>query len=317
MHHNPDKVFNTYSIVAHHPDTGQLGVAVQTHQICVGLHVPWLSAGVGAIATQASTNVRFGSLGLELLHQGIPAQKVIEALVASDDNPHVRQLAIVDSHGRVGAWTGENCIAEAGHYLGQGYSVQANMMTKDTVLKAMSAAYESSSGDFAERLLAVLFAAQTEGGDIRGMQSAALKIVSHDATKDDIQNPHNIIYDLRVDENPEPLQELERLVRLQRAELMDAEGYRAFEGKEMEKALFYWEQARALAPELEEMPFWQAVTLADKPADLPTAINILKPMLSQEPRKEYWIDLIRRLQDCGMIERSGAGNELIIALAVA
>lgn len=315
MHNYPDKIFNTYSIVARDPDTGQLGVAVQTHQMCVGVHVPWLLAGVGAIATQALTNVRFGPLGLVLLRQGLPAPKVIEALIAADDSPNVRQLAVVDAGGRVSAWTGKNCIAEAGHYLGQGYSVQANMMTQATVLKAMSTAYEKSDGEFAERLLAGLFAAQSEGGDIRGMQSTAIKIVRGEAKKDDIQNPHNIIYDLRVDEHSEPLQELKRLIRLRRAELMDAEGYQALENEEIEKALLYWEQARTLAPELEEMPFWQAVTLADKPGDLPTAIKILKPMLEQEPRREYWIDLIHRLQVCGMIERSGAGDELISALA--
>ena len=304
--------FSTYSIVARDPEPGQFGVAVQTHQMSVGAHVPWLLPGVGAIATQAMVNVSFGPMGLALLHEGVPAPKVIEALVASDARPHVRQVAAIDAHGQAGAWTGQHCIPEAGHRIGEGYSVQANMMDRPTVVAAMAAAYEQAQADLAARMLAALYAAQGEGGDIRGMQSAALRVVSGTVDPKALSEERSI-YDLRVDEHEYPLDELARLVRLRRAQLLDDEGHRAFERGDRLLAFERWEQARALAPELEEVGFWQAVTLADHPAEVVRAAEILSQALAQESRREQWIDLLRRLQVCGEIERPGAAEELIKA----
>jgi uncharacterized Ntn-hydrolase superfamily protein len=303
-------LFSTYSIVARDATTGQLGVAVQTHQMCVGTAVPWLAPGVGALATQSLANLSFGPMGLAMLREGVPAPRVIEALVATDDKANRRQVAAVDARGQVGAWTGAGCIAQAGHQIGEGYSVQANMMTHATVVGAMAAAYEQAAGDLAQRMMAALEAAQAEGGDIRGMQSAAIKVVPGDVSKPVWET----VYDLRVDEHADPVVELARLVRLRHAQLLDETGYNAIQQNKADEALAAWAEARAAAPELEEMPFWQAVTLADTPPNVPAAASILRPVLARDARRQHWMDLIRRLQACGLIERPGAGDELLRAL---
>jgi uncharacterized Ntn-hydrolase superfamily protein len=306
----PSLLFNTYSIVARDPETGDLGVAVQTHQMCVGAVVPWLKIGVGAIATQASTNISFGPLGLSLLEEGLNPTKVVDTLVASDEAANRRQFAIVDAEGKSAAWTGEDCIAEAGHHVGEGFTVQANMMTKDTVIEAMVSAFSQAKGDLAERMMTALIAAQAEEGDIRGMQSAALRVVKGTIEGRDAIFRRRGLYDLRVDEHDQPVEELARLVRLRRAQIINMRGHQLLEKEGME----IWAEARTLAPELEEMSFWQAVALADKPEDVASAAKILRPMLQGEKRSEQWIDLIRRIQDCGIIERSGAGDILIQVL---
>ena len=303
-------LFSTYSIVARDPDTGQLGVAVQTHQMCVGSVVPWLLPGRGAFATQSVANISFGPMALIMLREGVSAPNIIKALAASDPDAHRRQMAVVDANGEAAAWTGDGCIAQASHHVGQGYSVQANMMTQATVVAAMARAYENADGDLAQRMLAALEAAQAEDGDIRGMQSAALKVVPGDPSKPIWASD----YDLRVDEHENPVQELGRLVRLGRAQQIDGEGYRLFEDQKLDEALAKWAEARRIAPELEELPFWQAMALADGPANVAAAVEILKSALMHDPRREHWVDLIRRLQDCGLLERAGAADELISAL---
>jgi uncharacterized Ntn-hydrolase superfamily protein len=300
---------STYSIVARDAEIGQLGVAVQTHQMGVGRIVPWLLPGIGALATQSLANVSFGPMGLAMLQEKVPASKVLEALVASDKEAHKRQVAVVDAEGGAAAWTGDNCIPEAGHHVGDGYSVQANMMTNDTVVGAMASAYEGTTGDLAERMMAALQAAQREGGDIRGMQSAAIKIVPGD------QAPAwMVVYDLRVDEHQDPVAELARLVRLRSAQILDQQAYKTLEQGKREQALEKWQLARARAPELEELAFWQAVTLADEQNDVPAAAQILRPVLAKDPRRVHWIDLLRRLELCGLIERQGSAAELMAAL---
>lgn len=304
------ELYSTYSIVARDPKTGELGVAVQTHQMCVGARVPSLEPNVGALASQSLANFKFGPMGLEMLRQGIPAERVVAALVATDQGANRRQLGVVDAQGRAAAWTGDGCIAYAGHHVGEGYSVQANMMTRNTVPAAMAMAYESASGDLAARMLAALQAAQAEDGDIRGMQSAALVVVpgGSDAL------PWHYRYDLRVDEHAEPLRELARLVHMRSAQWLDGEGYKALEAGDLPAALERWAQARAASPDQEELAFWQAVTLSDKSSAVAEAAAILRPVLERDPRRAEWIDLIRRLQACGLIERAGAGDALIAAL---
>jgi uncharacterized Ntn-hydrolase superfamily protein len=310
MNLKPSHLFSTYSIVARDPASGNLGIAVQTHQMGVGRVVPWLLPGIGAMATQALANISLGPIALTLLAEGVPAPRVVEALVASDENAHRRQFAVVDASGEAAAWTGQNCIPEAQHHTGQGYSVQANMMTQATVVPAMVEAFESTSGDLAQRMLAALQAAQAEGGDIRGMQSAALKVVPGDAH----QPAWATTYDLRVDEHDQPVDELARLVRLRHAQLIDAEGYELLEAGQRADALAKWAAARAEAPELEELPFWQAVTLADNHANVETAAAILGPVLANEPHREHWLDLIDRLQTCGLLDRADTARELRAAL---
>jgi uncharacterized Ntn-hydrolase superfamily protein len=250
-------------------------------------------------------------MGLAMLEEGVPAPKIVEALVASDEGAKFRQVAVVDRNGKVGAFTGDNCIPEAGHNIGDGYSVQANMMTNDTVVPAMSEAYETAAGDLATRMMAAMHAAQHEGGDIRGMQSAALKVVSGEVNSDGKQSSMRPVYDLRVDEHETPLLELDRLVRLRSAQIINDNGYQALEKGNIDEALDIWLRACTQAPELEEMPFWHALTLADEHGEFERAIKILEPMLKKDPHRDHWIDLIHRCQQCGVLENEGTGTKLL------
>lgn len=233
-------LFSTYSIVARDPATGQLGVAVQTHQMCVGSRILWARPGLGAVITQSLSNISYAPMAGAMLREGIPPERIIAALVASDDRPEVRQVAVVDAQGRAAAFTGIGCIREAGHHTGEGYSVQANMMTHPTVVKAMAETYEAAQGDLAQRMLAALQAAQAEGGDIRGMQSAALKVVPADLAARDWA----VDYDLRVDEHANPVSELARLVRLRHSQIADEAGYAALASGDRDRALALWQAAR-------------------------------------------------------------------------
>lgn len=195
----------TYSIVARDPQTGELGVAVQTHQPSVGALCPFAEAGVGAVATQSIVEPRYGPRGLEAMHGGESPSEALGRLLGEDDGRELRQVAFVDVQGRVAAHTGSRCIAYAGHVLGEGFSCQANMMRNEGVPEAMAAAFTSAEGALAHRLLAALDAAEAAGGDIRGMQSAALIVVGEGSR-----------LDRRVDDHDEPLRELRRLVDLGR-----------------------------------------------------------------------------------------------------
>ena len=307
------QILNTYSIVAHDPDTGHMGVAVQTHQVSVGRMVPFVLPGIGAVATQSLVNIGFGSLGLSMLREGIAASDVVKGLIASDDGRNYRQVAMVDAQGRVGAYTGEDCIPHAGHHIGEGYSVQANMMTNDTVIATMSHAYESSSEDLAGRMMAALYAAQGEDGDIRGMQSAALLVVENDLSLPTWDS----VYDLRIDESAQPLDDLQRLVIFQRAEHLSNRGHDLLNQGDARAALREWKNARELAPENKEMAFWQAIALADKKPlsnAVSVAARIMQQALADDARYKQWIDLILRLEQVGIIERKGAGDELLVEL---
>ena len=166
---------NTYSIVAYDSATGQFGAAVQSHWFKVA-NVIWAEPNVGAVATQSLVDFAYGPLGIEMMKLGKTATQALDGLKASDANFHVRQVAMIDNHGNVAAHTGDKCIAEAGHQIGHNYSVQANLMENPTVPAAMAKAFENAEGDLAERLMIALEAAQGEGGDIRGMQSAAITL---------------------------------------------------------------------------------------------------------------------------------------------
>ena len=168
---------HTFSIVARDPETGQMGVAVQSHWFSTGSLVTWGEAGVGVVATQSMVEVSYGPLGLEGMRQGNSPRQVLDDLLAKDEGRELRQVAMVNSNGLVAAHTGARCIAEAGHEIGEQFSAQANMMLKNTVWHAMAEAFQSCKGDLSERLMAALEAAQNEGGDIRGKQSAAMLVV--------------------------------------------------------------------------------------------------------------------------------------------
>jgi len=309
-HSKVDPLAHTYSIVARDPATGNLGVAVQSHWFQVGPIVPWAEAGVGAVATQSFVKVEYGPRGLDLMRGGHSSQRALDTLLAEDSARDVRQVAMVDSQGRVATWTGEKCIAEAGHRLGPGYSVQANLMDSDTVWPAMAEAYESAQGDFASRLLAALEAAETEGGDIRGKQSAALIVVRAQSTGNSWEDR---LVDLRIDDHSDPLAELRRLLELHNAYAEMNAGDEAVASGDVAKAVTHYSAAAGLAPEIVEIPFWQAVTLFDS-GDEEAALEIFRDVFAREER---WIEVIQRLPAAGLITDDYDAMQRILAVAPA
>jgi len=288
------RLAHTFSIVARDPETGRLGVAVQSHWFSVGSVVTWAEAGVGAVATQSLVEVSYGPLGLALMRAGKSAPEALTALLATDEGRDLRQVAMVDAQGQVAVHTGARCIAEAGHEVGDGFSVQANMMATPDVWPAMAAAYREAKGDLAERLLAALEAGQMAGGDIRGQQSAAILVVEGTSTG---RLWADTVMDLRVEDHPEPIRELRRLVRLHRAyEHMNRGDERLGDGK-VEEALEEYRAAAALAPHIEELPFWHAVTLADI-GRLDEALPIFQRVFAANPA---WATLVQRLPAAGLL----------------
>jgi len=281
---------HTYSIVARDKATGDLGVAVQSHWFSVGPIVPWAEAGVGAVATQSLVDPSYGPLGLQAMRLGKSAPGALRGLLAGDEGREVRQVAMIDSQGRVAAHTGTRCIAEAGHVVDEDaqFSVQANLMENDTVWPAMAEAYRAAKGDLAERLLAALEAAEREGGDIRGRQSAAIVVVRAKATGKPWEDR---VFDLRVEDHPAPVAELRRLVGLQRAYNHMNAGDLAIEKKDFAAAQREYEAAAKLAPEIVELPFWHAVTLANN-GRLGEALPIFRAVFAKEPK---WAEVVPRL----------------------
>ena len=287
----PSQPVATYSIVARDSTTGQLGVAVQSHWFSVGPIVPFAEAGVGAVATQSFVDPRYGPLGLEMMRLGKSAPEALAGLLAADSLRAVRQVAIVDAGGRVAAHTGVRAIAAAGHMTGEQFSVQANLMDRETVWPAMAAAYRSAEGDLADRLLAALEAAEAEGGDIRGKQSAAIVVVAGEASGLPWSDR---LFDLRVEDHPEPVAELKRLVRLQRAYLKMGEGDEHLALGHVDAALRAYSEALTIVPDSAtngEVAFWVGATLADI-GRVDEAIPYLRRAFVQDAR---WAELVRRL----------------------
>ncbi|MBK8654724.1 MAG: DUF1028 domain-containing protein [Haliscomenobacter sp.] len=252
---------HTYSIVAIDPETGDMGVAVQSHWFATGTIVIWGEAGTGVVATQSFVNPAFGPEGLALMKNGMIAPDALAHLIASDEGRDFRQLALLDSKGRVAAYTGSKCIEAAGHQEGAGYSVQANLMANGSVWPAMAKAFEASKGQpLAERMLLALEAAEAAGGDIRGKQSAALLVVS---AKNTGQSWVDRKVDLRIDDHPTPLPELRRLLRVHQAYGHMNAGDLAVEKGDMAKAMEEYGAAEALFPDNLEMQYWHAIALVN------------------------------------------------------
>lgn len=290
----PLRPVHTFSIVARDPATGELGVAVQSHWFAVGQMVPWAEAGVGAIATQSFVEPSYGKLGLDLMRAGRTAPDALKSLLAGDAGVDVRQVAMIDAGGRVAAHTGAKCIEAAGHFIGKDYSVQANLMANDRVWPAMSRAFESAKGDLADRMLAALDAAQGEGGDIRGRQSAAIIVV---AGKPSGRPWADRVFDLRVDDAGEPLRELRRLVTLQRAYNRMNAGDAAVERKDNEGALREYGAAEQLAPDNAEMAYWHAVALVNMNR-VEEALPLFRRVFAADPN---WRTLTPRLVKSGIL----------------
>jgi len=287
---------HTYSVVALDKEKNQLGVAVQSHWFAVGTVCPWIAPGVGAVATQSIAEPGYGPKGFNLLKKGKTVQETLGELLKADDSRDLRQVAIVDTFGNVAAHTGSRCIAEAGHETGDCFSVQANMMLSKAVWPAMARAFRNSKGPLADRLMATLYAAQKAGGDIRGKQSASILIA--DNVKDNTPWKH-IVVDLRVDDHPYPLQELDRLIKVQYAYELMNEGDNLLSKDLTEEAGKKYDQASQLAPEIDEIPFWQAVTMADS-GNIKEALPIFKKVFNIDPN---WAILVQRLPASGLLTK--------------
>jgi uncharacterized Ntn-hydrolase superfamily protein len=278
----------TYSIVALDRETGELGVAVQSHYFQVGPVVPWALAGVGAVATQSMVNVSFGPMGIEYMRAGYSAPQALKALLAADNEPQSRQVALVDASGNVAAHTGSRCIPAAGHRTGDGFSCQANLMEKDTVWDAMFEAYKASDAPLAERMLAALEAAEGEGGDIRGKQSAAMLVVSGKPTG---RSWEDRLIDLRVEDAPDPVVELRRLLRIKRAYMASNDAERLADDGDQAGAAERLRDALALAPEMVEIHFWGGLGMAM--AGMVDAGCELMARAVEKDRR--WIETVNRL----------------------
>ena len=302
-------VVHTYSIVARDPKTGQMGVAVQSHWFSVGSIVTWGEAGVGVVATQSVVDPGYGQKGIELMRGGLSAPAALARLLAADKEREVRQVAMLDARGRVAAHTGKLAIAEAGHAVGDGFSAQANIMASDRVWPAMARAFQRTGGDLAERLLAALDAAQAEGGDLRGRQSAAILVVAPRSSGRPWAGADRL-FDLRVEDHPEPLKELRRLVRLQRAYDHANRGDQRVSEKRIDEALKEYAEAARLAPEIVELPFWQAVALIGVGREA-EAMAIFREVFAKEPA---WADLVPRLPAANQLPNDPKLIERIVAL---
>lgn len=279
----------TYSIVARDPKTGEMGVAVQSHYFSVGSVVTWARAGVGAVATQAMVDMRYGPMGLDLMSAGKSAPEALESLLGSDPKRETRQVAMVDSHGRAAAHTGSKCIPHAGHVLGRGFSCQGNIMKTPRVWGSMKRRFdESESAPLPERMVAALEAAEEEGGDVRGKQSASILVVGKDARPTYWDGR---VVELRVEDHPEPVPELKRLLRYQRGYDWVSKGDDLLTSGNYGGALKAYRKGAAIVPEVLELRYWVGWGLL-KSGKRKEGIETLRDVFSQE---SAWADLSKAI----------------------
>jgi uncharacterized Ntn-hydrolase superfamily protein len=276
----------TYSIVARDPDTGECGAAVQSHWFSVGSIVSWAEPGVGAVATQSIAEPAYGPRLLERLRTGQAPREALDALLAADGQARFRQVAAIDARGEVAAHTGDGCIPYAGDTQGTGFSAQANMMAGHGVWPAMAEALAAATGPLARRLLAALDAGEAAGGDVRGRQSAALVVVPHAG------EPWQRTVELRVEDHPDPLRELRRLLDLADAYAVATEGDDLVgEGRHAEAADRY-RRAAELAPANAELLFWAGLALAQG-GEMEAGAERVRSAIEMHPG---WRDLLARLE---------------------
>lgn len=303
-----EPLVHTFSIVARDSITGEMAVGVQSHWFSVGTSVPWAEAGVGAVATQSFTDKSYGTKGLALLKQGFTAQQALDSLTKADAGREVRQVAIIDKNGNVAAYTGKSCIQYATHITGSNFSVQSNMMLSSNVCQNMERSFKNAAGKpLAERVLLALEAAQNAGGDIRGMQAAAIVVVQGTSNGQPWQEK---TVDLRVDDNAEPLKELRRLYNVHQAYEHMNKGDLAVEKNDMTLAMKEYNAAMKMFPKNLEMQYWTAITLANN-----KQIAKAKPMLKSIFMKDsHWKELTRRLRPVGLITVTDKELQEILAL---
>jgi len=296
----------TYSIVARDPDTGELGVAVQSCWFSVGSMVPWAESEVGAVATQAFADPSYGPLGLALMRAGRDAPAALAGLLAADEGRERRQIGMVDARGVPAAHTGSQCIVHAGHVTATNVTVQANIMRSDQVWPAMIDAYHAARGDLAERLLAALDAGEVAGGDARGRQSAAILVVAGTRSG---QPWRDRLVDLRVEDSRDPLGELRRLLNVHRGYGLMEEAEQCEAAGDLDGALRAYEQARARLPGNDEAAFWSAVLIAR--AGRPDESRaLLAEVASREPG---WLDVLKGLPATGLFAVSGELVESLVS----
>jgi uncharacterized Ntn-hydrolase superfamily protein len=275
----------TYSIVARDPGTGQLGAAVQSHWFSVGSLCIWARPGVGAAATQSIVEPAHGPHALDRLAAGDDAAAALQAVLVPDALASARQVAVIGAAGRAAVHTGADCIAEAGHVAGEYWSCQANMMERDGVPEAMSAAFAAAAGPLSERLMQALEAAEAAGGDVRGRQSAAMLVVPPEG------EAWQTVVDLRVEDHGAPVEELRRLLRLQRAyDLANAADELLAAGRPDEAGERY-RAALELAPESDELLFWAGLATAQA-GDLDGGVDAVRRAAEVHPG---WLLLLERL----------------------
>jgi uncharacterized Ntn-hydrolase superfamily protein len=284
-----------------------MGVAVQSHAFSVGTVVPWGEAGVGVVATQSLVNRSFGPDGLKLLKEGKSPEEVVQILTAADSGRDYRQLGVLDMQGRTSSYTGKKCIAFAGNASENNFAVQANMMLNDKVVPAMTKAFKESKGALAERMLIAMEAGQNAGGDVRGQQSAAILVVNPIAT--------GLVWkdrpiDLRIDDNPEPVKELKRLLQIFRAlEHADASDA-AFGKNDMITAAKEYGMAESILPKDAEIKFWYAVTLVNN-NKTKEALPIFKTVFEMDGN---WTLLIPRLRKVDLLTCDEETEKIILSM---
>lgn len=298
---------HTYSIVARDSVTGEMGVAVQSHWFSVGSLVSYGKAGVGVVATQSFINPSYGPKGLTLMAEGLSPQQALNALLQNDEGEMYRQVAFLNADGEVATHTGSSCIEAAGHRQGKNFSVQANMMLNNTVWDAMADAFETTNGNLSTRILASMKAAQVEKGDIRGMQSAAILIVSGTATGNSWEDT---LIDLRIEDHKNPIEELERLVKVHTAYNFMNNGDLAMEDGDSKKAESLYLEAQNMFPDNLEMKYWYAINLLNN-KEYKKAHKILQTIFIQD---RNWQLLTERLVKSELLSISKLELEKVMKL---
>ena len=306
VYKSTEPLAHTFSIVARDPKTGEMAAAVQSHWFSVGSSVIWGKSGVGVVATQSFIRKAYGPLGLDLMEKGKSPQNALNELLGKDPGREVRQVAFLNTKGETAVYTGKKCIDYARDMHGANYSVQSNMMLTDQVCIGMQKAWlKNTNMPLAERVVACLKAAQGAGGDIRGKQSAALIVVAGKPVKDSWDDK---LIELRVDDNPNPIAELTRLLALHRAYEHMNNGDLQVEKGNMPKAMAEYSAAEKMFPSNLEMQYWHAITLANNKG-VQHAAKMLKKIYAIDPN---WRELTRRLPKVDQLNVTPAELKLLL-----
>ncbi|WP_108681297.1 DUF1028 domain-containing protein [Methyloceanibacter sp. wino2] len=295
----------TYSILARDPKTGEMGVATQSQAFAVGHSVPWTMPGFGVIATQSMGEPAYGDLGLDALRAGLTASEALTAISSIDAHPERRQVAMIDGDGRMAAYTGSACIAEAGHAFGDTCIAVANMMRTNGVWDAMVEAFERGSGTLATRLMAALHAAEKAGGDFRGQRSAAIKVVR--ATRSGRPWRDSVV-DLRVDDHETPVDRLDALVeRSARYNRMVSAFERALDGQASQALADVVDMPVAKTKSDADLQMWRAaiLTLAGREEEASSALATLNEYAPE------FVDVFRHLETTGLVDEPAAWKRVL------